>query len=293
MAKEVIIMKEKQGKLKLLGSMAIFGTIGLLRRYIPYPSAFVALVRGVVGALFLLAVVGLKKQAISWRSVRKNALLLLLSGAALGFNWIFLFESYNHTSVATATLCYYLAPILVILTSPIFFKEKLTRRKLRCAFGALVGTVAVSGLLDSGLPGVSELKGIGFGLAAAVLYACVMILNKKLRGIGPYDRTIAQLALASAVLLPYVLLTEDISQMAFSPLPLALLAVAGIVHTGVAYWLYFSSMGSLKAQTVAIYSYLDPILSIVLSMAVLKEPMSPAAAIGAVLILGSAILIER
>lgn len=286
-------MKEKQGKLKLLGSMAIFGTIGLLRRYIPYPSAFVALARGIVGALFLLAVVCLKKQAISWKAVRKNALLLLLSGAALGFNWIFLFESYNHTSVATATLCYYLAPILVILTSPIFFKEKLTRRKLRCAFGALTGMVAVSGLLDSGLPGFSELKGIGFGLAAAVLYACVMILNKKLRGIGPYDRTISQLALASAVLLPYVLATEDISQMTFSPLPLLLLAVAGVVHTGIAYWLYFGSIGSLKAQTVAIYSYLDPILSIVLSMVVLREPMSPAAAIGAVLILGAAFLSEQ
>lgn len=286
-------MTEKQGKLKLLGSMVIFGTIGILRRYIPYPSSFIALARGVIGAVFLLSILFLKKQKINRKAIRKNGLLLFFSGAALGFNWIFLFESYNHTSVATATLCYYLAPILVILASPILFKEKLTRKKLKYACGAFIGMIAVSGLPDTGLPTTAELKGIGFGLAAAALYACVMILNKKIRNIGPYDKTIAQLTLAAMVMLPYVLLTEDLRQLDLSAQPLVLLAVAGIVHTGIAYWLYFGSIGRLKAQTTALYSYLDPILAIVLSMVVLREPMTPAAVIGAILILVAAFLSER
>ena len=277
----------------LIASMAIFGTIGLLRRHIPCASGFVALVRGLVGSLFLLAVVLLKKEKPDFGAIRKNGLFLTLSGAALGFNWIFLFESYNHTSVATATVCYYLAPILVILLSPILFKEKLTRFQRINVVAAMAGMVAVSGLLDTGLPSWGELRGIGFGLAAAALYASVMILNKKITGIGTYDKTISQLFLASIVMLPYVLLTENLEQMELSSHSVVLLLVAGIVHTGVAYWLYFGAMGALKAQTVALYSYLDPILAIVLSMAVLKEPMTPAAAIGSVVILGAAFLSER
>lgn len=277
----------------LIASMVIFGTIGLLRRHIPCSSGFVALVRGVVGALFLLSVVLLKKEKPDFGAIRKNSLFLTLSGAALGFNWIFLFESYNHTSVATATVCYYLAPILVILLSPILFKEKLTRFQRINAGAAMAGMVAVSGLLDTGLPSWGELRGIGFGLAAAALYASVIILNKKITGIGTYDKTISQLFLASIVMLPYVLLTENLGQMELSSQSVVLLLIAGIVHTGVAYWLYFGAMGALKAQTVALYSYLDPILAIILSMVVLKEPMTPAAAIGSAVILAAAFLSER
>ena len=285
-------MMMKKEKSMLLLSMVIFGTIGLLRRYIPCSSGFLALTRAVIGAVFLLILVRMKKQKPNLTAIRKNGLLLILSGAALGFNWIFLFESYNHTSVATATVCYYLAPILVILLSPVLFKEKLTRRQRIGAICAMAGLIAVSGLPDTGLPGWGEWKGICFGLAAAVLYACVMILNKKLRSIGPYDKTISQLFLAAAVMLPYVLLTEHPGQIQLVPGSFFLLLVAGIVHTGIAYWLYFGSMGALKAQTVALYSYLDPIVAIVLSLVVLKEPMTPIAAIGSLLVLGSAFFTE-
>lgn len=286
-------MEERKGKQMLAGSMVIFGTIGILRKFIPYSSGFVALVRGFVGAVFLLAVLTAKGQQPDTKAIRKNALPLLLSGGALGFNWIFLFEAYAHTSVATATLCYYLAPILVILVSPIFLKEALTAKKLGCTLVALIGMVLVSGVTDSGFSGIRELKGIGLGLAAAVLYAAVMLLNKTIRDIGPYDKTISQLFLSACIMLPYVLLTEDLTQITPAPLPLSLLLVAGIVHTGIAYWLYFGSMGALKAHTIALYSYIDPILAIILSMLVLREPMTAAAGVGAVLILGAAYISEK
>lgn len=286
-------MHEKKGKLMLITSMCIFATIGILRKFIPYPSSFVALVRGFVGAVFLFAVILLRRQKPDAAAIRKNGLLLLLSGAALGFNWIFLFEAYSYTSVATATLCYYLAPILVILASPMVLNERLTPKKGICALTALIGMALVSGVTKTGLAGFHEMKGILFGLAAAVLYASVMVLNKVIRGIGAYDKTISQLLLASLVLLPYVLLTEDLGQLSFLPVPFLLLMAAGIVHTGAAYWLYFGSMESLKAQTIALYSYIDPILAIVLSMAVLSEPMTLTAGIGAVMILGAAFVSEQ
>lgn len=273
-------------------SMVIFSTIGLLRRSIPCSSGFLALCRAFIGAFFLLIVVLLKKQKPDYAAIRKNSILLALSGGALGFNWIFLFEAYNHTYVATATICYYFAPILVILLSPILFREKLTLTQRIRAGVAMAGLIAVAGLPESGFPGFEEFKGIALGLSAAALYAVVMILNKNLTEIGPYEKTISQLFLAAAVMLPYVLLTKDPGQSELSGQAVFLLLIAGIVHTGIAYWLYFGSIGSMNAQTVALYSYLDPVLAIILSLVVLKESVSPSAAFGSILILGSTLFSE-
>ena len=281
----------QKSKFSLVGAMVIFGTIGLVRRYIDLPSSFIALARAVIGTVFLLGVMACGKKKPDWAGIRKNGLVLVLSGAFLGFNWVFLFESYRYTSVATATLCYYMAPILVILASPLL-KEKLSPRKLLCVAAALVGIVLVSGVADSGFD-TGNIPGILFGLAAALFYACMMLLNKKISLSSAYDKTIVQLAVAAAVLLPYVLLTEDLSAAAFTPLSCALLVTAGIVHTGIAYALYFGSMGSLPAQTVALYSYIDPVLAIVISAAVLGEPMTVLGAAGAILILGAAFLSEK
>ncbi len=277
----------------LILSMCIFGTIGILRRYIPLSSSIVALVRGIIGSLFLITLMALGRKPLDKAAIRANLGLLFLSGAAIGFNWIALFEAYNHTSVATATLCYYLAPIIVILASPLILKETMTRRKLLCTLTALAGMVLVSGILESGFNSVSEMKGVLLGVGAAALYASVILMNKKMTAVPARDKTILQLAMASAALLPYVLLTEDLTSLSLTPAAMVLLLIAGIVHTGIAYWLYFGSMGDLPSHTVALLSYIDPVLAIVLSMVFLREPMSIASAIGAVMILGAAYLSEK
>ncbi len=284
---------EKTSRNLLILSMCVFGTIGILRRFIPLSSSLIALVRGIVGGVFLLLVVALRRQKLDIAAIRNNLLLLILSGAAIGFNWILLFEAYNYTSVATATLCYYLAPILVILAAPIVLKEKLTVKKGICAFVALVGMVLVSGVTEAGFDGIAEMKGVAFGIGAAILYASVILMNQGMKAIPAFDKTIFQLLMASAALLPYVLFTENWSQITVTGLSVVLLLIAGVVHTGLAYWLYFGSMGALKAQTIALLSYIDPILAIVLSMVVLKEPMSILSGIGAVLILGAAYISEK
>ena len=171
----------------LILSMCIFGTIGILRRYIPLSSSLVALVRGIIGSVFLMMVLLISKKSLDKQALRKNLPMLSLSGAAIGFNWILLFEAYNYTSVATATLCYYLAPILVILASPLVLKERLTKKSIFCTVTALVGMVLVSGITETGFSGLSELKGILLGIGAAVLYAGVILMNKKISGIPSYD----------------------------------------------------------------------------------------------------------
>ena len=276
---------------KLILAMTIFGTIGIFVKYIPLPSSVIACARGFVGVLFLLLVTLLRKSKISFKDIKRNLLLLVISGAFIGINWILLFEAYRYTTVATATLCYYMAPIFMTIASPFVLKEKLTLKKGLCVLVALIGMVFVSGIVGTSSLHIS-VPGILCGLGAAFFYACVILLNKFLKDISAYDKTMTQLFMASLVILPYTLLTSDVSFSALDTKGLICLLIVCVVHTGFAYTVYFSSVGSLKAQTVAIFSYIDPVIAIILSALLLKEEMSVFGIIGAILILGSTLFSE-
>ena len=277
--------------LKLISSMVIFGSIGLFVRHISVSSSAVALVRAVIGSLFLILMACLGKQKLSFVSLKKHFLLLLISGAALGFNWITLFEAYKYTSVAVATLCYYTAPMLVILLSPLLLKEKLTARKLFCVLLAVLGMIFVSGMVDSGNLN-SNPKGIALGIVAAVLYASVVMMNKMQKDIPTFDRTVFQLGTAAILLIPYNCITGAMPETLPSLNTVVLLLVLGILHTGVAYFLYFSSMEHLPGQTMAIISYIDPVIAVVISVLILRENTTWQEMAGAVLILGAALVSE-
>ena len=281
-----------RAKRDLIFSVSVFGTIGIFVRWIGLPSIVIALVRGAVGAAFLLLLARFRHAPIDRAALRRRWQLLLLSAAMMSFNWITLFEAYRYTTVATATLCYYMAPIFVTLISPVLLKERLTARKLLCVFLALAGMVFVSGVPQSGLPGPSEAKGILLALCSAALYAGVILINKYLAGVPAYDRTLLQLACAAAVMIPYILLTEDLSAMSVTPLGAVLLLIVAVFHTGWCYALYFGSMTVLSAQTVALFSYIDPIVAILLSALLLREPLGWSGILGAALVLGSTLVSE-
>ena len=282
-------MKEKHSALRnLIASMVIFGTVGIFRRWIPLPSAAVAAARGIVGAAFLLVLNAARRKKLSGALIRRNLALLLCSGTAMGANWIALFEAYRYTTVAAATLCYYMAPILVILASPFVIGEKLTLKKALCAAAALAGMVFVSGAAEGGLGGA---RGALLGLLAAALYAAVVLMNKRMQPMPALDRAVVQLLTAGVVVLPYALLTgggagtPDVRAV-------LLLAVVCIVHTGLAYALYFGSVERLPAHTLALLSYIDPVVAVLLSALLLRERLTVFTVLGAVLILGAAVLCE-
>lgn len=283
-------------KIKITAAMVTFGTIGILVRYIPLPSSIIALVRGVLATIFLLAVMAGGKRWPDKTAITRNLALLLISGALIGFNWILLFEAYNYTSIAVATLCYYLAPVFVIIASPFVLQEKLSMKKALCVIAALAGMVLVSGVIQNYVRGGNtedlNLTGVLLGIGAGALYATIILMNKKLKDISSYDTTVMQLAAASIVLMPYCLLTVDMGALEVTPVSAVLLLIVGIVHTGIAYVLYFGSIKELPAQTVAIFSYIDPILAVLLSALLLKESMDMLSILGAILILGSTFVSE-
>ena len=273
-------------------SMLIFGTIGVFRRYIPVSSAFLAFSRGILGGLCILLFLRLKRKAPGEKLPRRALPGLIVSGALIGFNWMLLFEAFNYTTVAVATLCYYMAPSVVMLLSPLLFREKLTPLKAACAVAAVAGMALVSGVFENGGMQGSQLRGVLFGLGAAFLYAAVIILNKKHAGLEPYRKTTVQLISAGTVMIPYLLLTGGFRMEGMHFGAAVLLLVVGVVHTGLAYVLYFGSMDSLRVQTIAILSYIDPVSALLFSALLLREPLSLLNGIGAVLVIGSAVVSE-
>ena len=273
-------------------SMLIFGTVGVVRRFIPLPSELLAFSRGILGGLFLLVFVRVRKRAAGAKLPPRILLRLVITGVMIGINWILLFEAYNHTTVAVATLCYYMEPTIVVLLSPIIFHERLTGKKAACAAISIIGMILVSGVIGDGSAQSGNLRGVLLGLGAAVFYSAVVILNKKTPGIDAYQRTTVLLLCAGLVMLPYLLLTGGFRVEGSSAGALILLFVLGIVHTGIAYTMYFGSMERLRVQTIAVFSYIDPVSAVLFSAILLREPLSPQNIIGAVLIIGAAVFSE-
>ena len=282
----------KKALVPFLSAIVIFGTVGLFRRAIPLSSATIAAARGIVGALVLLAVLLIRQKRFTRSVTGKQAVWLILSGMMIGFNWILLFEAYRYTSVAVATLGYYMAPVVVLAVSPLLFGEKLTAKKIVCLLTALVGMAFVSGVIPGGLPSLSESKGILLSLAAAVLYAGDVLINKKLPDVPALEKTLIQLAAAGLSVLPYALFTGPRDAASMTPTAWILLAILCLVHTGLAYLLYFGAIPSLPAQSVALLAYLDPIVAILLSALILNEKMNLWESIGAVLIIGALMVSE-
>lgn len=280
-----------QAKFKIILSMAVFGTLGIFIKNIPLSSGEIALFRAVIAAISILLYKFVKNEKIPFDEIKKDLLLLFLSGTAMGFNWIFLFQSYRYTSVSIATLSYYFAPVIVMAVCPILFRENLNLKQIICFVMSTLGLVLV---IDPRkiLPGSNSFIGICFGLSAAVLYATVIILNKLIKNVTGIDRTLIQFFAAIIILFPYVGLTDGIHLSAAGTYGIINLLVVGIVHTGITYCLYFSSLKDLKGQEAAILSYTDPLVAIIVSVSFLGETISLTQILGGILILGFTLLNE-
>lgn len=277
-------------KLRNIIAMLIFGTIGLFVKNIDLNSSEIALTRGFIGGITLLFAMALLRKKVSIEAIKRNIYLLIFSGFAVGLNWIFLFQGYKYTSISNATLSYYFAPIFVTILAPFILKEKLTLSKFLCVLMALVGMFCIVGV--DGINGGSDLIGIAYGLLAAGFYASVILMNKFLKGIDSLEITIIQLLSATITLLPYVLYMDSGKSLNISLNSIPYMLILGIVHTGIAYLLYFSSLQELKGQTIAVLSYIDPVFAIIISAIILKEHLGILQIIDGVLILGSSFLSE-
>ena len=282
-------MKQVGERIKFIIAVVLYGTIGMFLRFVDLPSEAVAFYRGVIGVLFILLYRLARGERTDLKAMRQNLLWLVLSGIGLGFNWIFLFAAYVNTTVAIASLCNYMAPIIVIILTPLVLKEKLDNRKLPCIAAALVGIVLVSGIIGGN---VGSPLGIVYGLAGACCFAGIVFCNRRMRDISAMDRATAQLALSAITVLPYMLIRSG-GKIPLPDLRSGLIVLMlGLLQTGVAYCLYFSGMAKLPVQTFAILGYLEPVVSVLCSVIFLREPLGWAGWLGAALIISAAAVSE-
>ena len=272
-------------RVRMAAAMAIFGTISLFVKHIPLGSGELVLYRALLACLVISLFLLLRRQPIPVAHIRRELPLLLLSGVAVGVNWLLLFQAYRYTTVSIATLSYYFAPVLVTIACPILFHEKLTGRQLLCFVMSTLGLVLIIGPQGLSQDG-THLLGIGFGLGAAVFYAAAVLMNKALKLTGGIHRTLIQFVGASLALLVCIPMSGGFHLDTLDTAGWICLLILGVVHTGFAYCLYFSSLKDLSGQEASILSYIDPLVAVVVSVAVLKEGISPLQILGGVLILG-------
>ena len=273
----------------LVTAMTVFGTVGIFVREIPLSSEEIALYRAALALILIGAFLLLTKQKIKLENPRFTLTMLLISGAAMALNWVLLFEAYKHTTVSNATLAYYFAPTIVTVFSTVLFKEKITPTSVICFIGSTVGIVLITGTQSGG---GEDLIGILFGLGAAVLYATVVLMNKLLSGVQGIHRTFMQFLSAVAVLLPYVLIGKGMNLGTLNSRAWIALLIVGIVHTGITYCMYFTAIGKLPGQKVALLSYVDPLVAVLASVFILGESISAPQIIGGVMILGFSLYSE-
>lgn len=271
-------------RLMLIAAMAIFGTLGIFVRNIAVSSGELALYRAIMATIMIGAFLLITRQKIPFANIKKEIPLLLISGMGMGINWILLFEAYKYTTVSVATLSYYFAPVIVTIVSPLIFKEKLTGKQILCFVMSTVGIVMITGI--GGIGGGRGFIGILFGLGAAVFYATVILLNKFIKNVEGIHRTFLQFVAAVIVLLPYVLATSGFNLNILDGKGWGSLLIVGLVHTGITYCMYFSSLKELPGQKVAILSYIDPLVAVLVSVTILGEAMTVWQIVGGVLILG-------
>lgn len=276
--------KEMNAKAMLSISMAIFGTLGIFTRNIAVSSGELALYRAVLAAMLIAVYLVGTKQKINFKAIKKELFLLLLSGIAMGINWILLFQAYKYTTISLATLSYYFAPVIVTAVCPVLFHEKLTRKQIVCFIMSTVGLIMITGIGDIG--GGSDYIGILFGLGAAVFYATVILLNKFIKNVEGIHRTFLQFLSAIVILIPYVIMTSGVTLRNLDGIGWVNLLIVGLVHTGITYCMYFSSLKELPGQKAAILSYIDPLVAVLISVIILGESMTIWQALGGILILG-------
>ncbi len=269
---------------KYIAALLLFGLNGIVASYIPLSSPEIVFTRTLIGSVFLVLVFIVSKQKVQIGGNKRHFLYLVISGVAMGASWVFLFEAYAQIGVSLATLAYYTGPVIVMIFSPIVFKEKFTVVKLLGFMAVVLGMFVVNA--EALLQGQVS-WGLIYGILAAFTYAFMVIFNKKVTSLTGIENPMWQLIVSFITVTAFLGVKQGFSTH-IPPGSLIPILVLGIVNTGIGCYFYFSSIGDLPVQTVSILGYLEPLSALFFSALFLGEALSLWQWAGAALILGGA-----
>lgn len=279
-----MVRKMKNAYLKYVIALLLFGSNGIIASYVLLNSYEIVYFRTMIGGLFLILIFALTKQKAGFWKNKSHFLYLVISGVAMGASWILLFEAYTQIGVSIATLAYYCGPVIVMMLSPLIFKERMTRAKLLSFLTVIIGMLCVNG--QAFIKGQITL-GLVLGILAALMYAVMVIFNKKAKSIIGLENATCQLVISFLTVAIFMGMKQgffvDLSGENILPI-----MILGVVNTGIGCYFYFSSIGRLPVQSVSILGYLEPLSALFFSAVILGEKLSLVQIAGAVLILGGA-----
>ncbi len=270
--------------IQYIAALLLFGSNGIVASRIELNSQHIVLLRTLIGSLLLLAIFFISGGRFTFYKHKQQSLFLAFSGVAMGASWMFLYEAYDRIGVSIASLLYYCGPVIVMLLSPLLFRERLSAKAVGGFLAVIVGVVLING---AALDGTGDTLGVIFGLLSAVMYAFMVIFNKKATGIVGLENATIQLTIAFLTVAVSAGLQHGYA-IPISPKSILPILILGLLNTGVGCYFYFSSIGKLKVQTVAVCGYAEPLSAVLFSALFLKEALAPLQIIGAVLIIGGA-----
>lgn len=274
----------KNAYFKYVIALLLFGSNGIVASYILLNSYAIVYLRTLIGSIFLIFVFALAKQKIQFWKNKSHFFYLVISGVAMGTSWIFLFEAFAQLGVSIATLAYYCGPVIVMILSPLLFKEQMTSAKLLGFLAVIIGMLCVNG---QAFAQGNISMGLIFGILSAFMYVIMVVFNKKAISITGLENATCQLVVSFLTVAIFMGLKQgfsiDIVEGNWIPI-----LILGVVNTGIGCYFYFSSIGHLPVQSVSILGYLEPLSALIFSAAILGETLTPLQIVGAVLILGGA-----
>jgi drug/metabolite transporter (DMT)-like permease len=274
--------------LKYFLALLLFGSNGIVASHISLTSYEIVFMRTMIGSILLIFLFAITKQECSFTKNKNDLLFITLSGIAMGVSWMFLYEAYAQVGVSLASLAYYCGPMIVMILSPILFREKLTWVKVVGFVAVIIGIVFVNGkIIHDGL----QTWGLFCGGVSAVMYAAMVIFNKKSEQIKGLENSTIQLLMSFLIVAAFVGMKNGFA-LRINGNDWILIIILGLLNTGIGCYFYFSSIGKLPVQTVAICGYVEPLSAVIFSIAFLNESMLPRQIVGAILIIGGAIFSE-
>lgn len=274
----------KYSFIKYILALLIFGSNGIITSLIDLNSYEIVLLRTLIGSLILIFLFFIKKGQLTFFKHKKQFTFLCISGIAMGASWMFLYEAYQIIGVSIASLLYYCSPVFVMVLAPLLFKEKLTIIKITSFLTVLCGIFLVNG---SSFQNDGNSQGMFCGFMSALMYALMVIFNKKAKNITGLENAMLQLFISFLTVAGFVGFQQGYA-IQIAPSDILPIFILGFVNTGLGCYFYFSSIGSLPVQTVAICGYLEPLSAVLFSVVLLREKMLPVQIAGAIFILGGA-----
>ncbi len=279
---------DKKAFLKYISALLLFGLNGIVASNIALNSYEIVFMRTLIGSILLIVLFLFGKGKFHVKDNKKDMVFIALSGVAMGTSWMFLYEAYQQIGVSLASLLYYCGPVIVMILSPIIFREKLTVPKIAGFLIVLVGIFLVNGSVTEKN---SNLWGIFCGGMSAIMYFFMVTFNKKAKNISGMENSVIQLFVSFLTVAIFI----GIKQGFVINVPTndwVWIIILGILNTGIGCYLYFSPLSKLPVQTVAVCGYLEPLSAVVFATILIGEKMTLVQMIGAVCIIGGAMIGE-